>query len=105
MQYGSGQVTRLALDDKGLFVRDAPAEQDVFTPPQFKVDEKTHERQQIPRTHQTYVLPDGDVLAPDFGSDKVWRLSHKEGEGWTEKQGIDFEQAQGPRHSLLHPDG
>lgn len=102
-QYGSGHVTSIPLSN-GLLASDKPSAADTWVGPDIQITDRTHERQTSPRAHQAYVLPDGDVLIPDFGSDKVWRLRHDKS-GWQVKGSIDFDLADGPRHCLLHPDG
>lgn len=49
----------------------------------------------------------GEVFIPDLGSNKVWRIKWTgEDSGWEHVEEIGgFEEGDGPRHCVLHPDG
>jgi len=61
-------------------------------------------RQEKSHPHQAYLHPTSkELLIPDLGADKIWRLL-KEGGEWTVKGSLDFEKGHGPRHLLVHED-
>lgn len=100
-QYGSGTVIFLPLDDQGLFTRHEPLSEHIFTPSHSPLK---HHRQEQAHVHQI-VLHKSEILVPDLGSNKVWRLK------WTgeifdvvgEISGL--EDGDGPRHCVVHPQG
>ena len=61
------------------------------------------ERQEGSHPHQVYAHPNGqELLVPDLGSDKVWRLGRDaEGVAWEIKDVINVEAGHGPRHVVV----
>jgi len=59
-------------------------------------------RQEASHPHQVLVLPapHDEVLVPDLGSDKVWRLAKSDGE-WTVVGYLSFPRGSGPRHAAF----
>jgi len=45
-----------------------------------------------------------ELLIPDLGVDKVWRLLKNKGGAWEVKDSISVEAGSGPRHAVLHND-
>jgi len=56
-------------------------------------------RQEGSHPHQV-LIHRNEVIVPDLGADKLWRL-HREGSEWTIKDKIDAPAGGGPRHSLV----
>lgn len=99
--YVSGTVTFHPLDEQGLFTRQAPLSEHIFTPSHSPLK---HHRQEHAHVHQI-VLHEEEILVPDLGSNKVWRLK------WTGKsfdvvgEISGLEDGDGPRHCVVHPEG
>ncbi|KIR32568.1 hypothetical protein I352_04993 [Cryptococcus deuterogattii MMRL2647] len=99
--YGSGTVIFLPLDGQGLFTRQEPLLEHIFTPSHSPLK---HHRQEQAHVHQI-VLHEGEILVPDLGSNKVWKLK------WTGKnfdvvgEISGLEDGDGPRHCVVHPQG
>ncbi|GFZ51129.1 hypothetical protein JCM24511_08887 [Saitozyma sp. JCM 24511] len=98
-QYGSGNVTLIPLSSDGTFASPSPT----FSLP-GAYSPIPHPRQESAHAHQI-VLHGEELLVPDLGSNKVWRL--REQGGRLEAVGIveGFEVGDGPRHCVVHPSG
>ncbi|WVQ79088.1 hypothetical protein IAT38_001182 [Cryptococcus sp. DSM 104549] len=100
-QYAAGNVVLLPLRADGLFAASEPSPERIFTPPFVPLKHHRHEHAHV---HQI-VLHGDEILAPDLGSNKVWRLK------WDGKRisllgQIDgLEDGDGPRHVVVHPNG
>ncbi len=65
-------------------------------------------RQQAPHVHQTLFTPDGQLLAPDLGLDKLMVYRFDTATGRLEenrKASLTVSSGSGPRHAALHPSG
>ncbi|KZV98312.1 putative isomerase YbhE [Exidia glandulosa HHB12029] len=63
------------------------------------------DRQECSHPHQVLVLPapHSEVLVPDLGSDKVWRLAQSPGaKEWEIVGFVEFPRGSGPRHAALY---
>ncbi|OWT36238.1 hypothetical protein C362_05933 [Cryptococcus neoformans Bt1] len=99
--YVSGTVTFHPLDEQGLFTSQAPLSEHIFTPSHSPLK---HHRQDHAHVHQI-VLHKDEILVPDLGSNKVWRLKWV-GESFDVVNEIDgLEDGDGPRHCVVHPHG
>lgn len=58
------------------------------------------DRQESSHPHEVYLHGD-ELLIPDLGADKVWRLV-KGDFGWEVKGAIEYPAGSGPRHILIH---
>ncbi|WVQ74628.1 hypothetical protein IAR50_004229 [Cryptococcus sp. DSM 104548] len=97
--YTSGNVTLIPLTADGLFAASRPSHS--WTPPHTP---QKHHRQQSPHVHQVVLFED-EIIVPDLGSNTVWRLKW-DGQGIEVKGEIGgFEDGDGPRHCVIHPDG
>lgn len=43
-----------------------------------------------------------EILVPDLGTDKVWRLTKNAGGIWDVAGYVDFPSGTGPRHAVVH---
>ncbi|KZV94892.1 putative isomerase YbhE, partial [Exidia glandulosa HHB12029] len=89
--YDVGSVTSFPIGDDGLTLGDA-------TPIlQLEGSGPNPDRQTSPHPH--HVVPYGDeVLIPDLGSDKVWRLVKGSSGGYEVAASVDMVPGSGPRH-------
>ncbi|KAI5122331.1 hypothetical protein M0805_002498 [Coniferiporia weirii] len=83
-------------------------------PLQFSGSGPCTERQETSHPHQVYLTPfqpkDGavastELLVPDLGADKIWRLNRSNVNGKWEKKGaveLDKHRGGGPRHVVVH---
>ncbi|KAF8342588.1 putative isomerase YbhE [Cantharellus anzutake] len=61
-------------------------------------------RQESSHPHQV-ILRHGtqkEILVPDLGADKIWRLTEGDGGKWSVAGSIDFVPGSGPRHAVIH---
>ncbi|KAK8861761.1 hypothetical protein IAR55_002584 [Kwoniella newhampshirensis] len=96
--YNSGNISVLPLNEQGLFTLSEPTPELIYSPPYSALK---HHRQEAPHVHQIIVHRD-EIIAPDLGSNKVWRLK-KGFELFGEVSGL--EDGDGPRHAVVHPNG
>lgn len=75
----------------------------IYTPPAPHEPGKiVPDRQECAHPHQVLVVGN-DVLVPDLGSDKVWRLAKSASDGvWEVVGALEFPRGSGPRHALVH---
>jgi len=59
-------------------------------------------RQTGPHPHEVVQNGENELLVPDLGSDKVWRLARAPGNSWTVAGSVDNAPGSGPRHIALH---
>ncbi|WWD16317.1 hypothetical protein CI109_100743 [Kwoniella shandongensis] len=99
--YNTGTVTLLPLDERGLFKLDSPTPERIYSPPYTPL---SHPRQESPHVHQIVIYND-EIIAPDLGSNKVWRLKWdgKSMSLFGEVSGLEV--GDGPRHVVIHPNG
>lgn len=58
------------------------------------------DRQSSSHPHQVVLIEEhGELLVPDLGADKVWRLK-KTPQGWKIEGHIQYELGSGPRHVI-----
>ncbi|GJE98198.1 lactonase [Phanerochaete sordida] len=63
------------------------------------------ERQEASHPHQVIVHPDHkELLIPDLGADKTWRLAKDSSGKWTVKGHLQYKAGSGPRHVAFHND-
>ncbi|KAI0090803.1 putative isomerase YbhE [Irpex rosettiformis] len=61
------------------------------------------ERQEGPHPHQVLRHPDRpEILVPDLGTDKVWRLTKDEQGIWTKAGFVEIKAGGGPRHAAVY---
>lgn len=65
---------------------------------------RIHNRQEAPHSHQIVIHGD-EIIVPDLGSNVVWRLRYSDGQWETVRSVNGFEEGDGPRHAVLHPNG
>ncbi|ODN97479.1 hypothetical protein L198_04046 [Cryptococcus wingfieldii CBS 7118] len=97
--YVSGNVTLLPLSPDGLFAELKPSHS--WTPPHAP---QKHHRQQSSHVHQIVLFED-EIIVPDLGSNVVWRLKWDGQEIQLKGEIGGFEEGDGPRHCVIHPDG
>lgn len=57
------------------------------------------DRQEASHPHQIVFAPElGEVLVPDLGADKTWRLKKNAGGLWAPVGYVEYEPGSGPRH-------
>ena len=65
------------------------------------------DRQDTPHPHQIIEGPDGEIIVPDLGNDRVWIL-HRDSKEETGLKIVGYYQApagSGPRHGVVSKDG
>lgn len=61
------------------------------------------ERQESSHPHHVIFHPDREeLLVPDLGGDKTWRLAKDEGGKWEVKGHVEYKPGSGPRHIAFH---
>ena len=61
------------------------------------------ERQDASHTHQVISHPDhAEILVPDLGADKVWRLTKNDQGIWSKAGFVNIKAGGGPRHAAIH---
>lgn len=98
-------MIHVPLGPDGLFARDNSGNVQVSThslprdlPP------RVHRRQEAPHAHQI-VIHNDEVIVPDLGNNVVWRLRFEDGKWELAGSVRGFEDGDGPRHAVLHPNG
>jgi hypothetical protein len=52
------------------------------------------------------IIHNDEIIIPDQGCNRVWRLKYSHDSGFTLLGSIDdFEEMDGPRHGVVHPNG
>jgi len=59
------------------------------------------ERQKSPHCHEVFLYNDSEIIVPDLGGDRVYRLRKDEG-AWKIDSHINMESGGGPRHVAIH---
>ncbi|EKM53704.1 uncharacterized protein PHACADRAFT_125622 [Phanerochaete carnosa HHB-10118-sp] len=63
------------------------------------------ERQEGSHLHQVVIHPDHqELLIPDLGADKTWRLAKDGGGRWSSKGHVQYKAGSGPRHIAFYND-
>ncbi|THH18333.1 hypothetical protein EW146_g2642 [Bondarzewia mesenterica] len=61
------------------------------------------ERQEASHPHQVVFIPErGELLVPDLGADKTWRLMKNDKGAWVPVECVEYEPGSGPRHVVFH---
>lgn len=94
-QYMSGNLLQVPLSSKAPYLPAFTACKSVS----FTGTGPDKDRQESSHPHQVVFVPElGEVLIPDLGSDKTWRLKRNEEGIWTVVGHVDYEPGSGPRH-------
>ena len=81
---------------------------DPYAPPravlQFNGSGPNLDRQESSHPHQVVVIPGrNEILVPDLGADRAWRLAYDDRRGVLSVQGsVTYPPGSGPRHAVFH---
>jgi len=79
-----------------------------YTPPravlQLNGSGPNHDRQESSHPHQVVTIPGrNEILIPDLGADRTWRLAYDDRRGVLSVQGsVTYPPGSGPRHAVFH---
>lgn len=95
-----GSILDVPYSTSSLSLTDTSTEKKEGVFVQFSGTGPDEQRQESSHPHEVYLHGD-ELLIPDLGADKVWRLT-KGASGWEVKGAIVYPAGSGPRHILVH---
>ncbi|KAI0683998.1 putative isomerase YbhE [Cytidiella melzeri] len=98
--YSSGILQTISLSKDGSYL--IPSSSVSLT---FSGTGPNKDRQEASHPHHVFAHPDrAEVLVPDLGADKIWRLAKDESGTWTTAGFVQSKPGGGPRHVAIHND-
>jgi hypothetical protein len=98
MQYSSGHTVTIPITSTSPYLPKADAYPTIST---TGTGPRT-DRQEASHPHQVYFASSNELLVPDLGADKTWRLARGSDGKWTNVGAIEYKPGSGPRHVLVH---
>jgi 6-phosphogluconolactonase (cycloisomerase 2 family) len=95
VQYSGGTILAIPLSSTPPYLLEPKQ-----GPISFEGSGPNKSRQEASHPHQVIVHRD-EVLVPDLGVDKTWRLKEEEG-GWKVVGSLSHGAGKGPRHAVIH---
>ncbi|THG99249.1 hypothetical protein EW026_g3072 [Hermanssonia centrifuga] len=98
--YSSGILATIPLVNDPPFVKGTG-----ITTLAFNGTGPDKERQETSHPHQVFLHPSREeVLVPDLGGDKTWRLTKDANDVWVNQGHVDYKPGSGPRHAAFYND-